>query len=188
MVELDPNVTVQIFLVAISAITAIIIWKKMSESNTLVKKSNDLIMLELKHKFEPQLRLTQSKIQYETDKITANFTCKITNKGTTSLDNLIIYDHVITKSFDLNEILDKESDIKSQIIKSIISFPPDTEIHDLKVTFQESNQEILKIILWLEFDHVGEHQQLIFVQHFKNLASDGYDLIPYSQIQSARNN
>jgi len=61
IILIDDNVVVQIFLVGISIITAIIIWKKMSESNKLVKNSNELLKKDIDSRIRPWVMAGETK-------------------------------------------------------------------------------------------------------------------------------
>ncbi len=190
----DENVLVQIFLVIISATTALIIWRKMSESNKITKesneelrKSNELITLELKQKFEPRFGITEEGIQYQTDKITADFKCKISNIGNVTINDFVIYSKVENKKPTLSELIEKEDEIKIEDMKEYVgTFPPQNEMRNFRVTFKEPNHEDIFIILWFEFELLHVKEEMVFIHSFKNLGSKGYDIISNTTLQKER--
>jgi len=173
----------------ITLIGIILTNQRMKESNDELKKSNELVMLELKHKFEPNLGFSNLGIQYKTDKITADFTCDIKNDGKIAIDEFTIYASVVNKKPTPRSIIDKETEIKTENNKDYRgTFPVGVQTHDFKVTFKESNHENIFIIMWFEFEIMNEKQEIIIYHSFKNLQHDGYDLISNSKIQEIRNN
>lgn len=172
-------------------ITAVGLWKtnkRTRESNEELKRSNNLLMLELKHKFEPQIGFSKLGIQYKTDKITADFTCIIHNYGKITLHEFTVYAMVVNKKHSTRSIIEKENEIKTKNnARRLGSFPPNVQSHDFMVTFKEPNHENISVILWFEFEIMNEKQEMIIFHTFKNLKHDGYDIIPHSKIQQIRN-
>lgn len=190
----EPSMTDIILMVAtFSAVGAALlgVWltnKRTKESNEELKKSNNLVLLELKHKFEPNLGVSNPNIQYETDKITANFTCDVINKGKIILHEFTVYTTVVNKKPSAKSIIEKENEIKTEnnLSNDVEAFPPDLQMSDFKVTFKEPNHENIFVILWCEFEILSEKQENIIFLTFKNLQYVGYDVIPYSKIKQIR--
>ena len=156
------------------------------ESNDALKKSNDLVMLELINKFEPKLLFVDFKVKDEPNNVNVKFSCTIKNKGETTLQNVVMYTQAITGGPELKDILAKEKKIKDILTKKTPSFSPTTEISDFEIPFKRDNQKDIRIIMWFEFVHMNEDHEFIGLLDTKNLSEGGYIAFTHNQIKSER--
>jgi len=191
----DENVIVQIFLVAISAITAIIIWRKMTESNKITREStnelkisNDLLTLELKEKFSPRFVFDKCRIQYESDKTNfANFNCIIKNMGLVSLSDVSISSDIQTHRLSLYELIKKENDIKKSTTVQLSTLATKTAIQDYSIRFEEERGKPIFVIAWISYHYLDERkEEAIFLLHFEDLQYKGFNQFTHVQIQNAK--
>lgn len=182
---------------ALVIITAVALWRtsvntrksndELRISNAELRKSNELMTLELRQKFAPSFSIDNRQIQYETDKVTANFSCSISNKGKIPLHNLKIYVTNFKELPSLEKLLKEESKIKSSIHNELNIFPPDTNIPNFKYTFSEPDQSHFCIIIWFDFEYLEDiYEEMIYLVDYKKLQTEGYDIISNKIIQKTR--
>lgn len=192
---IDENVIVQIFLVGVSAVTALIVWRKMSESNKItrtsseeLKRSNELLTLELREKYHPNILISDCRIQYESDKTNfANFTCKMVNSSRVAISNISITNYIDIRKLSLKEILPKEKEIWKTVKSYEGTLHPTFRIRDYSIRFQEENKREIWIVLWLRFDFLtNKNEEMIQLIRFLDLQYQGFDMFTHEQIQEIR--
>jgi len=175
-------------IVAIIALMGIILTNRRTrESNEELKKSNEILTIELRERYRPQLLLDNCVIQYESDETNyANFTCKISNVGKIALREIKLANNISTRKLQLNELINKEKDIWKVVREYDATLNPGIAMADYKIRFHEDNKKEIWITIWFSFKFLDNTDELIYQLHFEDLQYIGFDHYVHDQIEGQR--
>jgi len=186
------NMILALSTLSLVIITALGLWKtnkRTVESNKELQKSNELLTLELREKFQPILTAKNCNIQYEQDQKIANFTCIIVNSGQISLRNISIANQVTTRKFTLDEIVKDEKKFWNTVKEYKGTLQANYSIGDLSIRFEEDQKKETWVVLWFRFDTtLSKNEEIIIQIQFQDLQHTGFNLFTHEQIQDAKKN
>jgi len=186
------NMILALSTLSLVIITALGLWKtnkRTVESNKELQKSNELLTLELREKFQPTLTAKNCNIQYEQDQKIANFTCTIVNSGQISLRNISIANQVTTRKFTLDEIVKDEKKFWGTVKEYKGTLQASYSIGDLSIRFEEEQKKETWVVLWFRFDTtLSKNEEIIIQIQFQDLQHTGFNLFTHEQIQDAKKN
>ena len=172
-------------------ITAVSLWKtneRTRESNKELKKSNELLTLELRQKFEPRFGFENCSIQYEnTNTNSATFSCHVTNVGNVSVQNFQTRYFISDKKLSLTKLLEIENKIEKTMERHGGTFPLGTHLKNFKIQFEYERKENLWIIIWMTYEYLDDiYAEMISQINFKSFQFNGYDLFDHKHIEKER--
>lgn len=152
-------------------------------------RSNNLLSLEIKEKFKPQLSFTKGQIQYISDKTnTADFSCMITNTGNVSLSNIEIHYYRSSTKITLERLLMEEKEIKKTTYPIEGTFDPQ-RYHQMKLTFTEELKKEFWFAFWIDYEYLnGEKEESVALLGFTDLQYSKFLWHNHNDLQKARRN
>lgn len=176
-----------------SGITALIIWRKMGDSNkltekslALTKESNDIIHMEIFHKLKPKIVVEYPKIKFEDNKM--KIECNLSNSGTVVAKNFRCgyFHRVIPTSLQSVLLLEENIDYLGSLSSDAFTEGHAYDIkEDLEYKKEIPKNHYLIFHLWYEFLEDQKYEEIVIVR-FEEDKYKGVQKFDLLQIEKIR--
>ena len=159
------------------------------KSNEELVKSNDLLRTDMLARLRPRFAITNpSLVLFNSNPTKVKFDCRPENQGSIPLRNIKIHHYKQNTKPTLIDIVRDETEIKKQEKSWEMTLEPQWKLQDLNAEWElsEREQKELWVIIWSEFEALGNKEETITAIRFIDMNPIGVDTFIYEDIKDAR--